>query len=459
MRHAGLAAVLARRAGRANFLAADIAWRAELRPASSLALARNDQGGPQRSRSRGQRGRARRADPFRDRNQRPADRRVARQLAFVAIPARRRGLRRLRRAAAAQFSVSPGRHADVPRLLHFQTGSAALSTGQPRLHADPRGPGDRARRRLRAADIARSKHLRPGVPRHPETLRAEGARTAPVHVRALRQSRAARRHDPRRALRRGRSGSISRTGAGTEYPGARPRGLPAFLTIEGRPAYAASDSGLATPSSASIASRFSFILRRARTVARKSASLIWSRMTFSVSLTLMRISLMRAWLFLVRKTRLTRRSSSSGRRETNPVFSSRSIRPPSATLPKSNSSASATCDIPSARERNASTHHCDRVTPSGFSTRSTILRRNRETSWTRNPNLSSQFKSCAICRPSIASASRVCGSDRHAALAAETRQYGSRVNYKQAALSVRWRTGFMVSSTGIAAFRIDLFRT
>src|SRR5271163_4445620 len=401
MRHAGLAAVLARRAGRANFLAADIAWRAELRPASSLALARNDQGGPQRSRSRGQRGRARRADPFRDRNQRPADLRAARQLAFVAIPARRRGLRRLWRAAAAQFGVSPGRHADVPRLPHFQTGSAALSTGQPRLHADPRRPGDRARRRLRAADIARSKHLRPGVPRHPETLRAEGARTAPVHVRALRQSRAARRHDPRRALRRGRSGSISRTGAGTEYPGARPRGLPAFLTtIEGRPAYAASDSGPATPSSASIASRFSFILRRARTVARKSASLIWSRMTFSVSLTLMRISLMRAWLFLVRKTRLTRRSSSSGRRETNPVFSNLSIRPPSATLPRSSSSARATCDIPSARDRNASTHHCERVTPSGFNARSTVLRLKRDTSWTRNPNLSSQFKSYAIC-PSL----------------------------------------------------------
>jgi hypothetical protein len=74
---------------------------------------------------------------------------------------------------------------------------------------------------------------------------------------------------------------------------------------------------------------------------------------------------------------------------------------PERDLAKSNSSASATCDIPSARERNASTHHCDQVTPSGFSARSTILRLNRDTSWTRNPNLSSQFKSCAIAGSAI----------------------------------------------------------
>ena len=74
---------------------------------------------------------------------------------------------------------------------------AALSPGQPRLHADPRGPGDRARRGLRAAYLARPQHLRPRVPRHSETLRTERARAAPIHVRALRQSRAARRHDPR----------------------------------------------------------------------------------------------------------------------------------------------------------------------------------------------------------------------------------------------------------------------
>ena len=64
--------------------AAQISWRRILHGEQSFVLHRplplqgTIKGGPQRSRRRGQRGRARRADPFRDRNQRPADRRTAR---------------------------------------------------------------------------------------------------------------------------------------------------------------------------------------------------------------------------------------------------------------------------------------------------------------------------------------------------------------------------------------------
>jgi len=95
------------------------------------------------------------------------------------------------------------------------------------------------------------------------------AGAAPLDVRAVRRSGAARRYDTRGDLWQWRASSLPRAGVRAEYSGARPRGLPTRLT-----AYAASDSGLSSPLSESIASRFSFILRKARTVARRSASLI-----------------------------------------------------------------------------------------------------------------------------------------------------------------------------------------
>jgi hypothetical protein len=42
--------------------------------------------------------------------------------------------------------------------------------------------------------------------------------------------------------------------------------------------------------------------------------------------------------------------------------------------------------MPSRRERKASTHHCERVIPSGFRTRSTTIHRRRDTSWIKKPN-------------------------------------------------------------------------
>src|SRR5229473_1285698 len=56
-----------------------------------------------------------------------------------------------------------------------------------------------------------------------------------------------------------------------------------------------------------------------------------------------------------------------------------------ATLVKSRSAASAVCVIPSRRDRNASTHHWDRVIPSGLRARSTTMRRKRDTSWIKKP--------------------------------------------------------------------------
>src|SRR5271165_5414987 len=68
-----------------------------------------------------------------------------------------------------------------------------------------------------------------------------------------------------------------------------------------------------------------------------------------------------------------------------PAASMRSSRPPTATFVRSRSAASAVWVIPSRRDKNASTHHCERVMPRGFSALSTTTRRNRDTSWIRNP--------------------------------------------------------------------------
>src|ERR1700730_4767296 len=101
-------------------------------------------------------------------------------------------------------------------------------------------------------------------------------------------------------------------------------------------------------------------------------------------------------LFGSRKTRLTRRSVASASRRTSPDFSSRSISPPTATLPRSSSSANCDCVMTSSREMYASTHHCDRVTFKCLRQRSNALRRRRETSWIRKPSLSSQSTLCVF---------------------------------------------------------------
>src|SRR5271154_5486872 len=179
-------------------------------------------------------------------------------------------MRLVRRPADLEFGVSSGGRADGrPRLSHAEAGRASLPAGQSRLHADSRRPGGRARRGFRAADFARPQYVRSRVPRNPEVFGAESAGAAPLDVRAVRRSGAARRYDTRGDLWQWRASSLPRAGARAKYSGARPRGLPTRLT-----AYAASDSGLSSPLSESIASRFSFILRKARTVARRSASLI-----------------------------------------------------------------------------------------------------------------------------------------------------------------------------------------
>src|SRR3546814_8259536 len=55
--------------------------------------------------------------------------------------------------------------------------------------------------------------------------------------------------------------------------------------------------------------------------------------------------------------------------------------------------------MPSRRDRNASTHHCERVMPGGLSARSTTTRRNRDTSWIRKPNRNPVFISLVTVIP------------------------------------------------------------
>ena len=95
-------------------------------------------------------------------------------------------------------------------------------------------------------------------------------------------------------------------------------------------------------------------------------------------------------LCFVSTMRFTRRSLGSRVRLTKPACSSRSMRAPSATLPTSSSSASSVWGMPSLRDRKASTHHCDRVMPSGLSHLSKRVRRRRDTSWIRYPRRSSR---------------------------------------------------------------------
>jgi hypothetical protein len=166
-----------------------------------------------------------RRDPLhRARSHRRRERGADRSAALGRIAARRRRRRRLRRAVAADAAAGPRREARrCPGLSHRARGSAALSAGEPRLHADSRRSRHGPRGRIPSPHISWAQHVRPRLPRRAEAL---SAAPAGVHRRdggALRRARLPRRYDPRRIHRDGGRLAFPRARAGARRAGARSR--------------------------------------------------------------------------------------------------------------------------------------------------------------------------------------------------------------------------------------------